>query len=223
MKKQFLSTLLALALVLVMGTSALANNTQVIDGSKEGHPSSGEIDVNGTIGQLDNTKPGPNPDPIEKWINVTIPVTAIFHSDTTEGGDLTDLVSPSYNIKNNSAQGVKVNVSDVDALDAKSVDFDLFVHEKGVAASGIQLVDKGAEASFDENALETLFELGVHESNIDNENWPLTLPNVHPSTNDFEFTGKVNQDLTAENAEYYPTFTLVLKFEVVDLIHGTTN
>ncbi|MBO0462323.1 MULTISPECIES: hypothetical protein [Enterococcus] len=95
--------------VCMSGATAFANPLQTIDG-REG-TTSGDITIKGIIGEFDNTKPGPNPENLDRWINVTIPTTAIFH--TTEESEHKKITSPSYQVTNHSALSVRATVSNV--------------------------------------------------------------------------------------------------------------
>lgn len=134
--KKFVAAILSTATiagVVASGTSAFA--AQTIDG-REGD-TSGDIQVNGIIGEFDNTTPGPDPDDRNNWINVTIPTTALFYT-TGESGH-TAITSPTYTVKNNSAVGVITSVagvdtpSNMDEVDLLNVN-SIKLFENGVAA-----------------------------------------------------------------------------------------
>lgn len=131
--KKFVAAILSTATiagVIASGTTAFA--TQTIDG-REGD-TSGDVQVNGIIGSFDNTTPGPNPDDLNQWINVTIPTTALFY--TTEESSHKEIVSPSYTVTNNSAVGVIASVAGVDTpLNMDEVDL--------LNVNGIELFENG--------------------------------------------------------------------------------
>lgn len=110
MKKLVAAILSTATIAGVVASGVTAFATQTIDG-REGD-TSGEIQVNGIIGEFDNTTPGPDPVDPNAWINVTIPTTALFY--TTEASNHTEIVSPNYKVINNSAVGVIVSVTGVD-------------------------------------------------------------------------------------------------------------
>ncbi|EAC9322837.1 hypothetical protein B1O05_16080, partial [Listeria monocytogenes] len=71
MKKLVAAILSTATIAGVVASGVTAFATQTIDG-REGD-TSGEIQVNGIIGEFDNTTPGPDPVDPNAWINVTIP------------------------------------------------------------------------------------------------------------------------------------------------------
>ncbi|MFT0132783.1 hypothetical protein ACMHYK_15565 [Candidatus Enterenecus avicola] len=110
MKKLVAAILSTATIAGVVASGVTAFATQHIDG-REGD-TSGEIQVNGIIGEFDSTSPGPNPGDPNKWINVTIPTTALFY--TTKISEHKTITSPEYTVTNNSAVGVIVSVTGVD-------------------------------------------------------------------------------------------------------------
>ena len=79
MKKKIASIMTILIILGAIGGSIQVSG-RTIDG-REGQ-TQGDITVNGRIGEFDNETPGPDPEDINSWINVTIPTTALFY--TTE-------------------------------------------------------------------------------------------------------------------------------------------
>ena len=68
---------------------------------------SGEVEINGSIGKLDNTDPETNlPEGSDDWINVTVDTATAFH--TTIASNHANIESAIYNITNNSGRGVAV-------------------------------------------------------------------------------------------------------------------
>lgn len=185
--KKFLSlvtSVIALGGFLAMGTPALAN-TQTIDG-RNGEDSA-TVPVNGIIGEFDNTTPGPDPVDTDKWINVTLPTTALFFS---EDGNVSSLTGPDYTITNNSAKKVDVFVEDVDNLQATSLIDELSVNT-------IELINAGAKSA-SLSGTDLLFTLQDNSANSG-------------TTGDFTFTGTASGALTLSD-EVNPSFNLVLKF-----------
>lgn len=129
--KKVVAGILSMATVAGMvATSTVVSADQIIDGRRG--ETSGEVLINGIIGEFDNTKPGPNPDDLNNWINVTLPTQVVFY--TTEASNHTEITSVSKQITNNSAVGVITTVSDVkNPVNMDSVrllqvnDIDLFV------------------------------------------------------------------------------------------------
>ena len=182
--KKFGKLLAAGILVLTLTGGSVAFAEQTIDG-REGD-TSGDVQVNGIIGSFDNTTPGPDPEPTDQWINVTIPTKALFY--TTESSNHTDIVAPSYTVTNNSAKGVYVEVSQVkDAQDIAEID-ELLIND-------IELINNGSTTL----VAEELFELG--------DNTSLSKADT------FTFTGTATP--TDPDEEVNPSFKLVLSFEPV--------
>lgn len=182
MKKTILGSAAVLSL-LVGGTVASA--AQTIDG-REGQ-TSGDVQVNGIIGSFDNTQPGPDPENINEWINVTIPTTALFYS--TEASNHTELVSPEYTVTNNSAKGVITSVSGI--TDAATIDAVELLN-----VNTVELIKAGAAVSVVETEL---FELGARSTET--------------AVGTFNFTGTSTPG--ADDEEINPSFNLVLNFAPV--------
>ncbi|MBO0452977.1 hypothetical protein [Candidatus Enterococcus murrayae] len=178
------TSIIALTALLATGASASAA-TQTIDG-REGEDSA-VVPVNGIIGEFDNTTPGPDPVDTNKWINVTLPTTALFYS---EAGNVSNLVAPNYTITNNSARKVDVIVEDVENLQATSVIDSLSINT-------IELIDSGVKST-SLTGTDSLFELD------DNSN-------AAAASNSFTFTGSASGALTLSD-EVNPSFDLILKF-----------
>jgi hypothetical protein len=196
--KKFVAAILSTATiagVIASGTTAFA--TQTIDG-REGD-TSGDVQVNGIIGEFDNTTPGPNPDDLNQWINVTIPTTALFY--TTEASSHTEIVSPTYTVTNNSAVGViasvagvntPLNMSEVDLLNINEIQEIVENDEvKIVTGPKIELFEDG--------------ELTVTETEL------FTLEgNQGTNEGTFAFTGEATPANASEESN--PSFKLVLSF-----------
>lgn len=180
MKKMLAAILSTATIVGVVAGGTTVFATQTIDG-REGD-TSGDIQVKGIIGEFDNTTPGPNPEDLNQWINVTIPTTALFY--TTEASSHKEIVSPTYKVTNNSAVGVITSVSGVDTpLKMDEVDL--------LNVNGIELFKEG-KPTVSETALFTLEgNQGANEKT-------------------FGFTGKATPSNVSE--EVNPSFKLVLSF-----------
>ena len=179
--KKIVAALLSTATIAgIMATGTIARAEQVIDG-REGE-TSGDVLVRGIIGEFDNTTPGPNPEDLDQWINVTIPTTALFY--TIKASNHTTITSPEHTITNNSAVGVIASVSGVDTpTNMAEVD--------SLKVNTIDLFEDGKPT-------ETVAELFRLQGN--------------QGTNEgkFTFTGKVTP--VNASAELNPTFKLVLSF-----------
>ena len=193
--KKFVAAILSTATiagVIASGTTAFA--TQTIDG-REGD-TSGDVQVNGIIGEFDNTTPGPNPDDLNQWINVTIPTTALFY--TTEASSHKEIVSPTYTVTNNSAVGVIASVAGVDTpMNMDEVDL-LNINEiKKVEANGEEELVAGPAIK--------LFEEGKA---VASEADLLEIYGKQEGT--FVFTGEATPVNASEESN--PSFKLVLSF-----------
>lgn len=168
----------------ILASSIPAFAEQVVDG-RTGQ-TTGDVTVNGIIGEFDNTTPGPNPELTDDWINVTIPTTALFY--TTASSNHEEIVSPTYTITNNSAVGVTTYVSGVDTPTGMS-EIDL------LEVNGIELFENGAPT--------------VSETEL------FTLQGNQGSTTvgSFSFTGDAS--LSNAATELNPSFNLVLRFAPV--------
>ncbi|MFS1087206.1 hypothetical protein ACFC90_10975 [Enterococcus casseliflavus] len=179
--KNFVAAILSTATiagVVASGTTAFA--TQTIDG-REGD-TSGNVQVNGIIGEFDNTTSGPNPDDLNHWINVTVPTTAVFY--TTETSSHKEIVSPTYTVTNNSAVGVIASVSGVDTPSKMS-------EVNSLKVNSIELFGNG-EPSVTKTELFTLE------------------GNQGKNEGTFAFTGAATPSNTAQESN--PSFNLVLSF-----------
>ncbi|WP_430612526.1 hypothetical protein [Enterococcus sp. DIV0876] len=182
MKKTITGIFITFTMLGALGSGNLAfAGSQTIDG-REGD-TTGDIQVNGIIGEFDNTTPGPNPDDINRWINVTIPTTVLFY--TTEASQHRQIVSPTYTITNNSAVGVIAYASNIEnPLNMEEVDL-LFIND-------IELFSEG-RPTLTETELFTLS--GTTTMN---------------NTGTFAFTG--NATALNSDEESNPSFDLVLGF-----------
>ncbi|MGL9892459.1 hypothetical protein [Enterococcus mundtii] len=187
--KKIVTALLSTATIAgIMVTGTIAGAEQVVDG-REGE-TSGDVTVRGIIGEFDNTTPGPNPEELDQWINVTIPTKALFY--TTKASNHTTITSPEHTITNNSAVGVIASVSDVETpVNMKEVDL---LSVNTVGAPNVTTID--------------LFEDG--EPTITASELFRLQGNDGVNAGKFGFTGKATP--VNASAELNPTFKLVLSF-----------
>lgn len=179
-----------MTILIILG--AIGGSIQVsgrtIDG-REGQ-TQGDITVNGRIGEFDNETPGPDPEDINSWINVTIPTTALFY--TTEDSSHEEITSPGYSVSNNSAKGVTTTVSGVeDAEKMDEVDLLTIKDVDNATEKDIELFRNG-QATVTESEL---FELDTKQ------------------IGGFIFSGKASPVNSAEESN--PKFKLVLSFATV--------
>ena len=193
--KKFVATILSTATIAgVLASGTIAFATQTIDG-REGD-TSGDVQVNGIIGEFDNTTPGPNPEDLNQWINVTIPTTALFY--TTEESSHKEIVSPTYAVTNNSAVGVIASVAGVDTPSNMSEVDLLNINE-------IKKVEANGEEELVAGPVIKLFEEGKA---VASETDLLEIDGKQEGT--FVFTGKATPVNTSEESN--PSFKLVLSF-----------
>ena len=180
--KQVIAGTLILGGLFSIGGQAFAQQT--ISGENEA-----EIKVNGILGDFDNTTDGPDPEDLDMWINVTMPTTALFYSNPES---ITDLISPSYKVTNNSARGVKMLVSEV----TNPSEIDLI--------DTLEIVSEGSRVELLSNELVSLTESTL-----------LTLESNEGSgrVGEVAFEGLVSD--TVSGTEVNPFFSLVYKFETV--------
>lgn len=142
------ATFLAVLIAVVIGISGVMYTPAAYawDGSTEGNneesnsqevgkDATGQTSVEGWIGTFDGTEDPnrPNP-PANDWINVTIPVKALFGSLETDEGDI---YSPQYHIYNNSVRDVNITPAqfaavetEPDALSGMTLNLDFSSPEK---------------------------------------------------------------------------------------------
>lgn len=176
---------LLIAAVTIMGGTLIYIPQAIASQTIEGE-SNAQIHVEGTIGEFDSTNPGPNPEDKDKWINVKLPTTAIFYS---KDSDKTELTSPEYEIINNSARGVTVNVARIDnPLDIELID--------SLNIGNIEFISDGEVSLVSEK---TLFTLSNNQSET-----------MSYRVGAFQFTGVA---LGANDVEEVnPSFNVVFKF-----------
>ena len=202
--KKSLKILLAAAL-LVMGlvpTVVLAEEQTInlVDG---GEPEA-EVIVNANIGNRDNTIYNPDlPVGDERWINVTLPTIVFFQSDFD--GDLEDIVSPVYYIRNNSYMGIAITVDNfVNTSNAGSMAYiaELNIFDRANGGLSVQLMEDGAI----DIAADNLFVRMPGNAGTEGD--------YEPSLMSFGFNGELTEipvELIAQ-----PTFLLTLTFESIN-------
>ncbi|MCK8605894.1 hypothetical protein [Leuconostoc citreum] len=101
LRNTIVSGAVAILGVSTVGTTVV-NATTISDGTNNA-----DVTVNGTLG-ADNTDPvAPIPEGSDKWINVTLDTATIFYNTQTDK----NIVSPTYNITNNSGRPVSFKVN----------------------------------------------------------------------------------------------------------------
>ncbi|WP_142433477.1 hypothetical protein [Enterococcus mundtii] len=176
-------SILTITGVCISGVTASASPVQTIDG-REG-ATSGDITIKGIIGEFDNTKPGPNPENLDQWINVTLPTTAIFR--TTEESEHKKITSPAYHVTNHSALSVRASVSNVTEVKEMGEVDRLTINTIELFKHGVSTV-----------AATPLFTLSGNEGNH--------------TVGNFQFSGDATP--RNASVESNPSFKLVLNFAV---------
>lgn len=202
--KKALKTLLGTALIIgaIVPTLAFANEQtiNVLDGDEP----QAEIIVNGRIGEQDNTIDNPDlPIGDPRWINVTLPTAVFFNSDWD--GDLADLISPVYEIRNNSFMGLEISVADFENLtNAASMDYigELNIFDRATGGNSVQLMEDGA---IDIAAANLLVRMPGNGG---------TANDYAPEVMTFGFDGELSEVPTGQVAQ--PTFELTLTFESIN-------
>ncbi|MGQ4224101.1 hypothetical protein [Enterococcus mundtii] len=143
------------------------------------------LKLKGIIGKFDNTKPGPNPENLDQWINVTLPTTAIFR--TTEESEHKKITSPAYHVTNHSALSVRASVSNVTEVKEMSEVDRLMINTIELFKDGVSTV-----------AATPLFTLSGNEGNH--------------TVGNFRFSGDAAPKNAS--VESNPSFKLVLNFAV---------
>lgn len=97
--------------LLTVGLSLLSSGVvakaEIVDGQ-----STGKIEINGSIGKLDNTDPETTlPEGSDDWINVSLDTATLFH--TTSASNHAEIESAKYSIQNQSGRGVAVYVNEI--------------------------------------------------------------------------------------------------------------
>lgn len=183
MKKlnQIITVTIILGTMLGVSSQAYAENTKEING--DGTEST--VTVEATIGPFDNTTSGPNPEDINMWINVTVPITVLFYSTKA---DTSVVESPTYQVVNNSSRRVEVDVAPI----INKTDIDSLTSLK---INTIDLINDGEVSIIEDRNLFMLGDNSVADSS---------------NIGKFSFAGTVESGLTKEEN---PGFDLMLKFK----------
>ncbi|MBL1229733.1 hypothetical protein IW492_10870 [Enterococcus sp. BWB1-3] len=207
--------LVAAAMVLgtgFAGVSAAGStaNAETFDGIN-----TGDIEINGTIGKMDNTDPETDlPEGSDDWINITVDTATAFH--TTIASDHTEIESADYSIQNNSGRGVAVYLSSLTGTPNYVTQLTVNPAAASTALvstpAAVNLIDGGAVASMPAMPWLTL------ANNEGRLNLVSDAADTYGSEATFHYTGTVeNAPAVAESENY----TLTLKFASVQA-DGTT-
>ena len=178
---------------LLFGATAPVTATQTIE-----RETTATVPVNGIIGEFDpETDTGIEPPNSNDWIKVTVPTTAIFHSDA-ENNNLQTLTSPTYTVTNHSARGVNVAVSDVtNVVDPQQIIDNLSLVPNGQV--GVNLITDGTADFANYQDGFTIFSLGAASTNTNSDT--------------FTFSGSASDAQAGQ--EMNPSFDLVLEFSPI--------
>ncbi|PQF24987.1 hypothetical protein [Enterococcus mundtii] len=185
--KNILATGLMFGTILAAGASVQADivingDDQTIDNSLGGSiDKTADVAIDGTLG-FDNTDPeAPEPGNPDKWLNVTLPLKAVFY---TEPEDYQTILGGEHTITNHSGRPVKISVGSykVSSGDISAID-------------RLTLVDSLGTTNL-------LIENGAENSNLSGDlMMTLASPNARPgdltgaSTATFTFEGDVDTDV----------------------------
>lgn len=203
----------AVLLALVIGISGVINtpsaygwngetegNSQTENSNSVNGSTSGETNVQGWIGTFDGTENPERPDPpAEDWINVKIPVTALFGSLASDEGVI---YSPEYSIYNYSIRGVDISPS---AFTVKTEPNELSGMTLGLnfTEPAASFVLRNAENQFLGNGITA--------------NGNITLASgsqASPTVASFNMSGQLPENFTyPAETPYQPTYGLVFTFE----------
>ncbi|MBO0460821.1 MULTISPECIES: hypothetical protein [Enterococcus] len=207
--KNILATGFICGTVLAAGASVQADiitdgDNQTIDNSLGGSiDTTADVEIDGTLG-FDNTDPGaPEPGNPDKWLNVTLPLKAVFF---TEPEDYTSIQGGEHTITNNSARPVQISVGNytVSSGDISAIDELSLVGSLG--------------------STNLLIENGSVNSNLSGNLMTLASPNARPgdlqgdSTATFTFNGIVGDTLNfpEDKGSISIASTLTLNIEALD-------
>lgn len=201
----------------ILGTS-FAGVTQASAETIDGQHSA-DVEINGTIGKLDNTDPGVDiPEGSDEWINVTVDTATAFH--TTTASKHKNIESADYSIVNNSGRAVAVTLN-------KMAGTPTYVDTLTINAKGNNLITNPAATKLvADNKLTDLTNapIWMRLANKDGRfNIDTDAVNAYAHAAKFNYTGTTINSLPA-NVSEAPTaenYTLTLKFESIQK-DGTT-
>lgn len=204
-----LATAMTLLGIGVAGLSTVAK-AETFDGIN-----TGEIQINGTIGKMDNTNPDTDlPEGSDDWINITVDTATAFH--TTIASAHTEIESATYNIQNNSGRGVAVYLSSLAGTPNYVTKLTINPTAASTAlVSAPKAVDLVAEKAVSAMPATPWLLLANNEGRL---NLASDSANAYGSGANFHYTGTVAGAPTQAEAENY---TLTLKFASIQA-DGTT-
>lgn len=202
---------------MILGTS-FAGVTQVSAETIDGQ-NSADVEINGTIGKLDNTDPGVDiPEGSDEWINVTVDTATAFH--TTTASKHKNIESADYSIVNNSGRAVAVTLN-------KMTGTPTYVDTLTINAKGDNLIANPVATNLvADNELTDLTSapIWMRLANKDGRfNIDTDAANAYANSAKFNYTGTTIDNLPT-NVTEAPTaenYTLTLKFESIQK-DGTT-
>lgn len=208
--KNILATGLMFGTILAAGASVQADviingDDQTIDNSLGGSiDKTADVAIDGTLG-FDNTDPeAPEPGNPDKWLNVTLPLKAVFF---TEPEDYKTILGGEHKITNHSGRPVKISLGNytVSSGDISAIDRLTLVGSLG--------------------ASNLLIENGSVNTTISEDFMTLASPNARPgdltgvSTATFTFEGDIDTDVLdfpTDKGSISIASTLTLNIEALD-------
>lgn len=199
------STLIGSALFVGISlfTVAHADTSTLSDGTNNAN-----VAVNGTIG-ADNTDPtAPIPEGSDKWLNITLDTATIFYNTQTD----TNIVSPKYQITNNSGRPVSVKVNSFTQNDNVAID--------SIGSLNVNMNRKGTSSDTSGSSLSTNLISNGAISNFSTAG-SLSLANksgqIKSTDTDGSFSNQANFDYTGNvisklSSTLQPSFTMNLLF-----------
>ncbi|MBS9336745.1 hypothetical protein [Fructobacillus papyrifericola] len=174
------------------GAAANVNTKTYNDGTNNA-----DVQVNGTLGG-DNTNTDSNiPEGSDKWINITLDTATIFYNTSNDS----KILSPTYNITNNSGRPVNVSVNSFKQNDStdisKVAELNLSVKRSDGTTASNKLIENGKLSNNKTNLL-----------TLANVNGNLTNNDTAVSGNNkatFTYNGSLSNKLTST---INPSFTM---------------
>lgn len=188
-------------------SSSLVTHAETVDGH-----STGEVQINGSIGKLDNTNPETTlPEGFDDWINVSLDTATLFH--TTSASNHGEIESANYSIQNLSGRGVAVYISEmsgsplyVDSLVINPIEVESLVDQP----KAVNLLMDGELATGMQNSIwlklannQNQLEIGNSSQNYGNQV-------------SFNYTGTTrNLPIDANSISYQENYVMTLRFESI--------
>ncbi|WP_265460099.1 hypothetical protein [Enterococcus sp. HY326] len=204
MNKKVLGTILGIGTLATLGLGATtAHAAETINNGTN----TGDVQINGTLGQSNTDPEAPINEGSNQWINVTLDTATIFYN--TAGS--TTIESPDYDITNNSGRPVSVvatgitqtNSVDISSISSLAVNLN---RNDGGASSTASLVTDGTTGVTGATSLVLANNVGQIASTDEAATDSSTVTNNAAT---FQYDGTLSSALSETIA---PTFTMTLTF-----------